>query len=287
MYLLKLYFFLQLVNGCCSQFVLMPSLLPSYPKTDVAAALSAFPLPWCLCLFMVYVLAQTLIPSDQGQAVLIAPFPGIQAAGKLREKQCKMHLFCAGKIDLPLFAGTKWLLLMKSSGKSNPGPFFNLLQSPAHFRHCINHYNFFHIATLSASILWAVFSVLCFPPAGSSFSGNGCLSSFPGHGYASQCINPLLFPLCQLPVKFQINFNASLHFKAYKKTSVLPTLVSWDLFRNLEDGVVVVLGVSISSACIQLLSGWGWGHAPCPMLCWVGWSQQGWSWASCPLLALN
>lgn len=56
---------------------------------------------------MVYVLAQTLIPSDQGQVLVIAPFPGIQAAGKLREKQRKMHLFCAGKIALPLCAGTK------------------------------------------------------------------------------------------------------------------------------------------------------------------------------------
>lgn len=44
-----------------------------------------------LCLlFMVCVPAQAPGPSGQGQMVLIAPFPGIFAAGKERERQHKV-----------------------------------------------------------------------------------------------------------------------------------------------------------------------------------------------------
>lgn len=54
---------------------------------------------------------------------------------------------------------------------------------------------------------------------------------------------------------FQINFNASLNFKAYKKTLVLPNLVNWDLFRNLKDAFALVPGVTVSPACIQHVPG--------------------------------
>lgn len=235
-------------TGCCLPYVLIPSPFPSWPKIDVVASLGALPLPCCL-MFLV---------SDQAPVVkdkrAWLPLSLASPQQENSEKGNKMCLFCAEKIVLPLYSATKWLLLMKGSGKSSPGPFFSLLQSPAHFRHCINR-NFFHIAALSASFLWAVLFVLFFPPAGSSLSGSGCRSSFPGRGHASQRINPLLFPLCQLPAKLQINFNASLNFKAYKKISALPTLVSWDLFRNPEDAGMVVLGVSVSSSCIQTIPG--------------------------------
>lgn len=54
---------------------------------------------------------------------------------------------------------------------------------------------------------------------------------------------------------FQINFTAFLNFKAYKKNLVLLTLVSWDLFRNLEDAFALVLRVAVSPACIQWVPG--------------------------------
>lgn len=54
---------------------------------------------------------------------------------------------------------------------------------------------------------------------------------------------------------FQINFNASLNFKAYKKTLVPHTLVNWDLFRNPEDVFASVTGVTIFPACSQRVSG--------------------------------
>lgn len=94
---------------------------------------------------------------------------------------------------------------------------------------------------------------------------------------------------------FQINFNASFNFKAYKKTSVLPTLVNWDLFRNPEDAFALVPGITVSPDCIQQVLALSvrkhpasspappgsedgavpqMSH-PCPVLCWVGQSQQG------------
>lgn len=186
---------------------------------------------------------------------LIAPFPGIFGAGKERERQHKVHLFCAMKIGLPLCAGMKWLLLMKNSGKSNLWVIFSVFYSTLHtLGTVLTNYNFFHIATLWASFEQCFLFCALFQQAPAFLEAVAWALS-QGEGMPASASIHFCFRYASFLWSFQINFNASLNFKDYKKTLVLPTLVNWDFFRNPEDAFALVLRVTVSSARIQGVPG--------------------------------
>lgn len=267
----------------------------------MAALLSGFPLP----LSVVYGLCPSIgsKPQWSGTNSLDCPFPWDLSSRQIERKATKSALVLCCEDCAPTLRWYKMTADDEGQWKIKSSVFFSIFCSPLHTSGAVL------IIIISSTLqlcLWASFEQ-CFlfcarfqqAPA---FLEAAAWALSQGEGMPASASIHFCFHYASFLWSFQINFNASLNFKAYKKTLVLPTLVNWDLFRNSEDAFALVLGVTISLTCIQRVPGTislktsgpfpstpggrGWGYAsditPLPHAVLDRAIPLGQSWASRP-----